>query len=604
MTLNIKPLLRPNTSDNEQTIKNKMQETKPKLNNSELLKYTNVFGSSMNPNQKTQKPKDYSTRLFLILQGLFKKENELEILIQGYKKQKRGVQASKQKIQKSFNHSNTTRNIKKENKNYDKTITLNSKNEKLDRKRKNMIDHDLIKTREEKIVKENKKNNNNKKNHIIKETEKTQKNLNFNPFPGLGTMGITSTQLSSPKINTNEKSQRNENCKKDFESKNEISKKKFELIIEEPKMKNESRKRKPEREQSLSQETTQPTETKKQITQTKKKKRFVKKNNNDQKENKKDAIFKIKNPKPFLFEKPNYTSEEKKALNSITFFDSDENEIASDDSDFLSTRTKSSKVWEHMNQYFEPFTEECYQFCQQTDIEKQGFNMIPALGKFTDLNSKSNSEKANSEQKNTKSMEIDNSLSTLNQKQSQNNPNQIVTEKTLQRLLGHLVELDDNKPQNRTLKNKLLIDNLHKIQDSLNYWSNPQDPRFPLALKKQKQLLQIKKGTDENNVNNLKIETNEMTNQTKSVEILDNQSDTINNDRDEVEERLNYLTSLLKNVSQRNNTYKRHLLTRVTEIDQYEKNWDIRLKKILKAEQQYKDILKQTKGNTKRSSHN
>ncbi|KAJ3442863.1 hypothetical protein M0812_12615 [Anaeramoeba flamelloides] len=604
MTLNIKPLLRPNTSDNEQTIKNKMQETKPKLNNSELLKYTNVFGSSMNPNQKTQKPKDYSTRLFLILQGLFKKENELEILIQGYKKQKRGVQASKQKIQKSFNHSNTTRNIKKENKNYDKTITLNSKNEKLDRKRKNMIDHDLIKTREEKIVKENKKNNNNKKNHIIKETEKTQKNLNFNPFPGLVTMGITSTQLSSPKINTNEKSQRNENCKKDFESKNEISKKKFELIIEEPKMKNESRKRKPEREQSLSQETAQPTETKKQITQTKKKKRFVKKNNNDQKENKKDAIFKIKNPKPFLFEKPKYTSEEKKALNSITFFDSDENEIASDDSDFLSTRTKSSKVWEHMNQYFEPFTEECYQFCQQTDIEKQGFNMIPALGEFTDLNSKSNSEKANSEQKNTKSMEIDNSLSTLNQKQSQNNPNQIVTEKTLQRLLGHLVELDDNKPQNRTLKNKLLIDNLHKIQDSLNYWSNPQDPRFPLTLKKQKQLLQIKKGTDENNVNNLKIEKNEMTNQTKSVEILDNQSDTINNDCDEVEERLNYLTSLLKNVSQRNNTYKRHLLTRVTEIDQYEKNWDIRLKKILKAEQQYKDILKQTKGNTKRSSHN
>ncbi|KAJ3423461.1 hypothetical protein M0812_29990 [Anaeramoeba flamelloides] len=367
MTLNIKPLLRPNTSNNEQTIKIKMQDTKPKLNNSELLKYANVFGSSMNLNQNTQKPKDYYSRLFLILQGLFKKENELEILLQGYQKQKRGVQASKQKIQKSFTCSNTTKNIKKENRNFDKAITLDVKNENLDKERRsNMTNEALVKTREEKIVKENEKNNNKKKNQNIKETEKTQKNLNFNLFPGLGTMEITNTKLSSPKVKTSEKPQKNENSQNDSVSKKEISKKKFELIIEERKRKNESRKRKPESEPTLSQETTQPTETKKQITQTKKKKRFVKKNNNDQKENKKDAIFQIKNPKPFLFEKLKYNTEEKKALNSITFFDSDDNEIASDDSDFLSKHTKSSKVWEHMDQYFEPFTEECYQFCQPT----------------------------------------------------------------------------------------------------------------------------------------------------------------------------------------------------------------------------------------------
>ncbi|KAJ3423462.1 hypothetical protein M0812_29991 [Anaeramoeba flamelloides] len=201
-------------------------------------------------------------------------------------------------------------------------------------------------------------------------------------------------------------------------------------------------------------------------------------------------------------------------------------------------------------------------------------------------------------------MKIDNSFSTLDQKLTQNNTNQIVTENTLQQLLGDLIEMDDNKPQKRTLKNKMLIDNLHKIQDSLNYWSNPKDPRFPLTMKKQKQLLQIKKGTDENNVNNLKIEKNEMVNQSKSVQILDSQRNLSSNGPDEVEERLNYLTNLLKNVSQRNNIYKNHLLTKVTEIDQFEKNWDTRLKKILKVEKQYKDILKQTKGNTKRSSHN
>ncbi|KAJ6233624.1 hypothetical protein M0813_29932 [Anaeramoeba flamelloides] len=598
MTLNLKPLLRQNTSDNEQNTK-PQRKTRNQQKKNELAKYISVFGSSITNNQKkTKKPQSNSDKLFFILRDLFKKENELEILLEGYQKQKKGIQTSKQKLQAYFPQHNSLPIQKQKNRQNENSF-LQRKN--LEREKKRTQDPKSVQKNKKK-EKENQKighsgnrKRTRKKSHVL--TKHKTKNTLITDFLQKQSKPLSPKCFLQEKGNTFQQKDQTKKPKLKKETKET-----FKFIIEDTIIKNETRKRKPDLEPSLSQETIQPTETKKQITQIKKKKRIennLKKKN--KKSNKKMDLFKVKAPKPldmqnpFNLERLEYNTEEKKILNSITFFDSDENEIASDDNDFLSTRTKPSKVWDFMDQYFEPFTEETYQFCQPTNLEKEGFNRIPKPGEIY-FNSNGNT---------TQSVES-NSEELSDQTEKQKNIQGAHTEVLLQRLLGSLVGPDQKKKQNVTMKSRILTNKLQQLQNSLLYWSNPQDPRFPSTMKNQEQL--SSKNRQDGNLNqNMEMHPNEKNATFKELELVGLFGDqTVDNDeeKDEVEERLGSLMELLKKVSQRNNLYKKQLLKKVTEIDKYEKKWEKRLPIILNAEKKYKEILKQSKLHKKNSSHN
>ncbi|KAJ3442300.1 hypothetical protein M0812_12034 [Anaeramoeba flamelloides] len=332
-----------------------------------------------------------------------------------------------------------------------------------------------------------------------------------------------------------------------------------------------------------------------------------KKNNTKHKKAKPRSNKKLGNSK-----EENSDEEIKRIIEQINFFDSEDNETASEEDDFISTRTEPSKVWNHIKPWFEDFTEESVGFIQQSSLDQEGYSEIPPLYQiswnFSDFpqsttNNSHNSQYHNSNNNSSQSQQQQKQQTQTPQGQQKGNYS-----KVFYRLLGSLIEADP-KSSNLAHKNKRLVDQLDQLKSTYQYWKDPKDPRLPRVFNgtTTKELVsQASRDTHsqvkrvQRNANSSLKAFSELIRVGLVIEPPSNSHQ--KQDDDQIYQRLKLLMTRLNKVSERNNKYKQQMLNSTKEIITKENNWKIRFQEILALEKKYKDLVKQSNRKKKSKS--
>ncbi|KAJ3438054.1 hypothetical protein M0812_17233 [Anaeramoeba flamelloides] len=295
----------------------------------------------------------------------------------------------------------------------------------------------------------------------------------------------------------------------------------------------------------------------------------------------------------------NSDDEIKRIIEQINFFDSEDNETDSEESDFISTRTEPSKVWDHISPWLEEFTSESVEFLQQTDLIKEGYAEIPPLyqiswnfqdSTFPNLNENSQSHKSENTLKAQKQQKLRNEIDK--------------SSRVFCRLLGSLIE-SDTKSSHLAHKNKRLVTQLDQLKNSYQYWKDPKDPRFPRKYNgtKTKDIISRSSQDTHSQIPIIKKNGNlslKAISELMNVGLIIEPSSNLQQQSDPIYDRLKILMGQLHKVVSMNNKYKQQMYGSTKDIIIKEKKWDQRFEEILALEKKYKDLIKQSNGKKKR----